>query len=70
MDDELHPAAPEDILETLSMALRFNDQGHVFSSHQFMADITAKHLVEQLDRRGFIMMQRQQAARCDFCEGD
>ena len=54
---ELRPATPEEIAEALSFALRFKGRRPFPQSHNLMADITAAHLVEHLQRCGFRILK-------------
>ena len=54
---ELHPATPEEIAEALSFALRFKGRRPFPQSSSLMAQITAAHLVEHLQRCGFQLMK-------------
>jgi len=62
MTDELRPATPEEIAEALSFALRFDGRKPFPQSSSLMARITAQHLVEHLQRCGFQLMKRPDAA--------
>ena len=54
---ELRPAAPEEIAEVLSFALRFKGRRPFLQANSLMAEITAAHLVEHLQRCGFRLMK-------------
>ena len=54
---ELRPATPEEIAEALSFALRFKGRKPFPQSNSLMAQITAAHLVEHLQRCGFRLMK-------------
>ncbi|HKM62208.1 MAG TPA: hypothetical protein VJY39_06930 [Acidisphaera sp.] len=54
---ELRPATPEEIAEALSFALRFKGRKPFPQSSSLMAQITAAHLVEHLQRCGFRFMK-------------
>ena len=54
---ELRPATPEEIAEALSFALRFKGRKPFLQSSSLMAQITAAHLVEHLQRCGFRLMK-------------
>ena len=58
---ELRPATPEEIAETLSFALRFDGRKPFPQSNSLMAQITAAHLVQHLQRCGFQLMKRPDA---------
>jgi len=54
---DLRPATPEEIAEALSFALRFKGRKPFPQSNSLMAQITAAHLVEHLQRCGFRLMK-------------
>lgn len=54
---DLRPATPQEIAEALSFALRFNGRRPFPQSNSLMAEITAAHLVEHLQRCGFLLMK-------------
>ena len=57
-DVPLTPAIRADIRRTLSYALRFGTTGK--RQHQYdgvMADAAAQHLIEALERSGFVVMR-------------
>jgi hypothetical protein len=58
---ELRPATPEEIAEALSFALRFNGRKPFPQSSSLMAQITAAHLVQHLQRCGFQLMKSPDA---------
>jgi hypothetical protein len=58
---ELRPATPEEIAEALSFALRFDGRRPFPQSNSLMAQITAAHLVEHLQRCGFRLMKEPDA---------
>ena len=64
MDDELqlNPATPEDLVEALSFALRFEGRRRVYHADDSMARITADRLVRYLEKSGFVMMKRPPGA--------
>ncbi|HTY93503.1 MAG TPA: hypothetical protein VMC02_06425 [Steroidobacteraceae bacterium] len=57
----LRPATPEEIAEALSFALRFDGRRPFPQSGSLMAQITAAHLVEHLQRCGFHLMKEPDA---------
>ncbi len=59
---ELRAATPEEIAEALSFALRFDGRRPFPQSSSLMAQITAAHLVEHLQRCGFRLMKEPDAA--------
>ena len=58
---ELRPATPEEIAEALSFALRFDGRKPFPQSSSLMAQITAAHLVQHLQRCGFLLMKSPDA---------
>jgi hypothetical protein len=57
-DEQLTPATDDGLAAALAFALRFSGRKRFHGGDEFMADITAKHLVEHLRRSGFIVMRR------------
>lgn len=58
---QLRPAAPDEIAEALSFALRYDGRRRVHSGDTLMARITAERLVAHLERSGFVLMKRPPA---------
>jgi hypothetical protein len=58
---DLRPATPEEIAEALSFALRFKGRKPFPQANTLMAQITATHLVEHLQRCGFRLMKGSDA---------
>jgi hypothetical protein len=58
---QLRPATPDEIAETLSFALRYDSRRRVHHADDAMARITAQRLVEHLERSGFVLMKRPPA---------
>lgn len=58
----LHPATPEEIAESLSFALRYDGRRRVHHADEAMARITAERLVRHLERSGYVLMRRPEAA--------
>jgi hypothetical protein len=54
---DLRPATPHEIAEALSFALRFNGRRPFPQASSLMAEITAAHLVEHLQRCGFLVLK-------------
>ena len=63
-DDKLRlrPASTEEIEQSLSFALRFDGRRRVHYADDAMARITAERLVAHLQRSGFVLMRRPDAA--------
>jgi hypothetical protein len=59
-DDQqkLTPATQEDLAQSLAFALRFEGRKRVHNADQFMAEITARRLVEHLRLSGFVVMKK------------
>jgi len=51
MPDDLSPAAPEDVIQSLSFALRFNRGTRSHQHDQVMAEAAAAHLLWSNARR-------------------
>jgi hypothetical protein len=58
IDDTLTQATVADLTRTLAHALQFDGRKQFKVSHEMMAKITAAHLVECLERAGFVVMRR------------
>jgi hypothetical protein len=58
---QLRPARPDEIAESLSFALRYDGRRRVHTSDILMARITAERLVVHLERSGFVLMKRPSA---------
>jgi hypothetical protein len=60
MTEQLHPATPEEIEETLAFALRFRFKGRkrADTAGPMMAKIAAEHLRRSLEASGFVVMKR------------
>ena len=55
-DDKLLPISDEALTDSLAFALRFNGRKRFHRGDEFMADLTAQHLVEHLRRCGYVFM--------------
>lgn len=60
-EPHLRPATREEIADALSFALRFDGRRPFTQSVSLMARITADHLVEHLERCGFVLMKHPDA---------
>jgi hypothetical protein len=58
---QLRPARPDEIAESLSFALRYDGRRRVHTRDILMARITAERLVVHLERSGFVLMKRPSA---------
>ncbi|MXP65637.1 hypothetical protein E0493_20005 [Roseomonas sp. M0104] len=58
----LHPASAEEIAESLSYALRYDGRKRVHHADEAMARITAERLVRHLERCGYVLMRKPEAA--------
>ena len=58
----LRPASPAEIADSLSFALRYDGRRRVHHADDAMARITADLLVAHLERSGFVIMKRPDAA--------
>jgi hypothetical protein len=65
MDDQerLRPAEGAEIEQALAHALQFDGRKQFRPSGEMMAKITAAHLLECLERAGFVVMKRAEAPR-------
>jgi hypothetical protein len=57
-DDELTPADPQDIADTIAFSLKFEGRKRVHDADAIMASIVAQRLVRHLERCGFVLMKR------------
>ena len=55
---QLTPATVDDIEDALAYGLRFNGRKRTYTGDEFMARITAKHLVDYLTLCGFVVMKK------------
>lgn len=61
-DRQLTPATPDDVRESLAYALRYSRSGkRVADRDSVMASAAAEHLMEALERSGFVIMKRPPA---------
>lgn len=56
------PASAQEIVEALSFALRFDGRKPFPQANSLMARITAEHLLRHLERCGFEIRKRPEAA--------
>jgi hypothetical protein len=63
-DDKLglRPATTGELQESLSFALRYERRKRVHHADDVMARITAERLVRHLERSGYVLMKRPDAA--------
>jgi hypothetical protein len=57
-DDNLTPADPRDLAETIAFALRYRGGKRVHQADEYMAQIAAERIVEHLARARFVVMKR------------
>ncbi len=57
-DEDLSPATREEVISTLSFALRFAGRKRTHKADDFMARIAAEHLADHLARSGFVVRKR------------
>ncbi len=60
-DDKLAPADPSDLAQSISFALRFDGRKHFHRGDEFMANLTADHIVRHLERCGYVVMKKPPA---------
>jgi hypothetical protein len=58
----LTPANPSEVLFSLSYALTHDGKRRFGRADNLMATLTAHHLLEHLERSGYVIMQRPPAA--------
>ena len=57
-DMDLSPATREEVISSLSFALRFAGRKRTHQADDIMARIAAEHLVDHLARSGFVIRKR------------
>ena len=57
-EEELRPAARNDMEQALSFALRFDGKKPLKQATNLMADITAEHLANHLEKSGFVILRK------------
>jgi hypothetical protein len=57
-DDELTPAEPSDLADSIAFALCFSGRKRVHDSETFTARIAAGRIVRHLERCGFVVMKK------------
>lgn len=57
-DMDLSPATREEVISTLSFALRFTGRKRTHHADDFMARVAAEHLADHLARSGFVVSKR------------
>jgi hypothetical protein len=62
MNSNSAPATPEDLVDALAFALRFEGRRRVYHADDSMARITADRLVRYLEKSGFVVMKRPPGA--------
>ncbi|SDR29425.1 hypothetical protein SAMN05519103_01793 [Rhizobiales bacterium GAS113] len=55
---DLCPATRDELLQSLSFALRFNGRKRYHQADDYMADITAEHLAKHLEASGYVVMKK------------
>jgi hypothetical protein len=60
--DHLRPTTPDELVQTLSFALRYEGRRRVHHADSFMAQVAAERLVEHLRLSGFVVMKKGPAA--------
>ena len=56
--DRLTPATPEDLVDALAFALRFDGRKRKHDADEKLARIVARRLVEYLHGAGFVVMKK------------
>ncbi|HEY1885910.1 MAG TPA: hypothetical protein VGG86_07635 [Roseiarcus sp.] len=57
-DEKLTPAAPADVADSISFALRWSGRKRVHDSDALAASIAADRIVRHLERCGYVLMKR------------
>ncbi len=57
-DEDLSPATQEEVISTLSFALRFAGRKRTHKHDGFMARVAAEHLADHLARSRFVVSKR------------
>ncbi len=57
-DEDLSPAMREEVISSLSFALRFTGCKRTHKHDDFMARVAAEHLADHLARSGFVVSKR------------
>jgi hypothetical protein len=57
--EPLRPADPDDVIDALSYALRYDGRSRVRHADIIMARIVADRMVRQLAVRGYVVMKRE-----------
>lgn len=60
-DDKLTPVDLSDLAHSVAFALRFNGRKRFHQGDEFMANLTADHIVRYLDRCGYVVMKKPPA---------
>ena len=66
-DDNLKPAEPSDIAESIAFAL-YSGRKHVHDSETFTARIAADRIVRHLERCGFVVLKKPPSVGRGFGE--
>jgi hypothetical protein len=56
--DHLRPATPDEVVQTLAFALRYDGRRRVHDADGFMARIAAERLAAHLEHSGFVVMKK------------
>ncbi len=56
--DNLTPADPSDLAESIGFALRFEGRKRKHDAAEYMAAIAAERVVRHLERAGFVVMKK------------
>jgi hypothetical protein len=56
--DNLTPADPRDLAESIAFALRFEGRKRKHDAAEYMAAIAAERVVRHLERAGFVVMKK------------
>jgi hypothetical protein len=61
--DNLTPADPSDLAESIAFALRFEGRKRKHDAAEYMAAIAAERVVRHLERAGFVVMKKPPLGR-------
>jgi hypothetical protein len=61
LEDKLMPADSSDLAQSISFALRFDGRKRFHRGDEFMANLTADHIVRYLEKAGYVIMKKPPA---------
>jgi hypothetical protein len=57
-DEELTPADPQDLVDSIAFALRFSGRKRVHDADAFMGKIAADRIVRHLEKARYVVMKK------------